>query len=498
MTAHLPTFEVDKEGLAKLMAGRSPSFAVLELIQNAWDEASTVVRVTLTEQGDDRVLLTVEDDNPAGFVDITHAYRLFAESAKKGEAEKRGRFNLGEKLVIAICESAEVSTTTGVIRFDANGRTHHDAERKTGSMFKGVLRMGAADYDTACEEVRTVIPPPGIKTIFNGVEIPHRTPLRSFATVLLSEISDAEGRLKRTWRKGSVNVYAVPKHEVASIYEMGIPVVATDDRWHVDVQQKVPLNMQRDNVTPAYLKDLRRAVLNECHDLLDEDAAGEKWIDDAIEDPDIQPEALSAALDLRFGKQRVAYDPSDREANGIATSEGYHVVGSRALSKEAWKNVKAHGALLPAGQVTPSPSPYSPGQENVRKVLAEADWTEAMHQHASFARALALRLVGVTDLKIEIVNDQECRNFAATWSRGGIGGSRLEYNLQVLGRKFFNKPPTDTYALGLLIHEMGHEKGGSNHLDREYLNELTRIGADAVRLALTDPAVYALPEGVTA
>jgi 3-(3-hydroxy-phenyl)propionate hydroxylase len=31
--------------------------------------------------------------------DLTHAFTLFAESAKKGDAEKRGRFNLGEKLV---------------------------------------------------------------------------------------------------------------------------------------------------------------------------------------------------------------------------------------------------------------------------------------------------------------------------------------------------------------------------------------------------------------
>ena len=65
-----PTFEVDKEGLAKLMSRRGASFAVLELLQNAWDEASTVVKVDLAYLGNDRALLTVEDDNPEGFADL--------------------------------------------------------------------------------------------------------------------------------------------------------------------------------------------------------------------------------------------------------------------------------------------------------------------------------------------------------------------------------------------------------------------------------------------
>src|SRR4029078_12707795 len=164
----------------------------------------------------------------------------------------------------------------------------------------------------------------------------------------------------------------------ATIYEMGIPVVASGDRWHVDVGQKVPLNVDRDNVTPAYLRDLRRAVLNECFDLLTEDASGENWIDDAIEDEKITAEAVNAALDLRFGEKRVAYDPSDREANKIAMSEGHTVVSGKSLSQAAWGNVKARSALTPAGRVTPTPSPYSPGQENVGKTIPRAKWTPAM------------------------------------------------------------------------------------------------------------------------
>jgi hypothetical protein len=71
--------------------------------------------------GRPRTALSVEDDSPEGFRELAHAYTLFAESYEKGLPEKRGRFNLGEKLVLAMCEEATISTTTGAVHFDAGG-----------------------------------------------------------------------------------------------------------------------------------------------------------------------------------------------------------------------------------------------------------------------------------------------------------------------------------------------------------------------------------------
>src|ERR1039458_2432774 len=100
-------FEVDKAGLAKLMAGRFKAFVLYELLQNAWDQNVTRVDVTVTAaQGVRAALITVTDDDPDGFADLRDAYTLFAESRKKGNAAQRGRFNLGEKLVLALAKSA--------------------------------------------------------------------------------------------------------------------------------------------------------------------------------------------------------------------------------------------------------------------------------------------------------------------------------------------------------------------------------------------------------
>ena len=84
-----------------------------ELIQNALDEAGvTQIAVTLAPvPGRPQADLAVEDDSPEGFRDLAHAYTLFADSYKRGNPEQRGQFNLGEKMVLAVCESASISTT---------------------------------------------------------------------------------------------------------------------------------------------------------------------------------------------------------------------------------------------------------------------------------------------------------------------------------------------------------------------------------------------------
>lgn len=491
MTTYHPTFDVDKEGLAKLMSRRGPSFAILELLQNAWDEATTRVDVTLDYLGRGKARLVVTDDNPTGFANIAHAYTLFADSAKKTDPTKRGRFNLGEKLVIAICDDAEVSTTTGCVRFSAKGRTMHPRERTmTGSVFSGTIRMTRPEFDAACIEVATVLVPHDVQTFFNGKRIESREPLHSFNVTLPTELADSEGNLRRSTRIGLVSIHDVREGEEATIYEMGIPVVATGDRWHVNVMQKVPLNVDRDNVTPSYLRDLRRAVLNECHGLLDETASGETWINDAIEDPDVTAEALNAALDLRFGERRVTYDPSDPEANKLAVVEGYTVVGARSLPKAAWGNVREHGAMLRAGAVTPSPKPYGDG--HTRHEIAESDWSDGMRRFATFSRRIARELLDIDHLGVHFVNDPQAMSFAATWCRLGPGSAQLEWNVRTLGRAYFDLSPANERALALLIHEMGHHHGGGDHLDRRYLNELCALGAACTHLAVSQPALFAL------
>src|SRR5262245_1241273 len=104
-------FDVSREGLRKQAEEFSKGRLVGELVQNALDEAGvTQIAVTLAPvPGRPLADLTVEDDSPEGFRDLAHAYTVFAESYKRGNPEQRGRYNIGEKFVLAVCENASIS-----------------------------------------------------------------------------------------------------------------------------------------------------------------------------------------------------------------------------------------------------------------------------------------------------------------------------------------------------------------------------------------------------
>ena len=467
-------FDIDKQGLAKILARKGKAFAALELLQNAWDQDVTAVELRLEKPAGSRTaILTVIDDDPNGFSDLGHAFTLFADSAKKSDPTKRGRFNLGEKLVLALCDEAEIRTVSGSVRFDKTGR--HRGRKKTlvGSSFVGRMRMTNKELDEALIVLHRVIPPDGIRTSVNGVELMVRSSLATFDVALPTEISDEEGYLRRVTRKATVEVFATRDDEVAMLYEMGIPVVETRDRYHCNVGLKVPLSMERDNVGAPYLKKIRTAVLNHLHEDLDEESASDPWIRDALSDKHCAPDAAASVIRARFGKKAVAYDPSDPEANKLATARGYTIVHGGHLSSAEWQNVRKANVLPPAGQVTPSPKPFSDSPDApVLKVIPESDWSSAEQRRVGQLKRIALELIG-SPIIVKIANDRGWQFEAA------FGGTTLTVNRARLGGAWFEGPLTEQ-VLSLLIHELGHYYCG-DHLSHRFYDALCDL---AGRLAL--------------
>ncbi len=476
-------FDVDKAGLAKLVASKPRAFIVYELLQNAWDQKVTRVDVTLEPvAGTRNAQIIVADDDPDGFADLRDAYTLFAESRKKGNAEQRGRFNLGEKLVLALAKAAYIETTTGSVRFDEQGRHASRQRRDAGSLFRATIPMTKADLEEIDLAVKRLIPPADVATTFNGAILEPRFPVAFFNEVLPTVVADEEGVLRKTSRKTLVQVYEPAEGETAMLYEMGIPVVETGDRFHVDVQQKVPLNMDRDNVTPAYLRTIRVAVLNALHDRLDADNSGDVWVREACSDERVSTEAVKTVLTLRFGDNAVRYDPSDPEANKRSVAEGRPVVYGGNLTSAEWSNASRAGVLPAAGVVTPSPKPYSPDGDPL-DVVPENEWTTGMQQIVNYAILIGQELLGCP---VHVVIAREVDwPYRATYGKG-----RLVFNLSRCGRAFFENGIADDVNR-LLIHEFAHHYE-SDHLSECYHKALADVGARLARLALNSPAMFNL------
>ncbi|TAM87664.1 hypothetical protein EPN42_11155 [bacterium] len=487
-------FTVDKEGLRKLVADKPKGFLLYELFQNAWDEQTKKVVGTLApipgKRGKARLI--VADDNPDGFKDLSHAYTLFAESTKKADATKRGRFNLGEKLVLALCEQAAIISTSGGVTFTADGDRQLNFERtEMGSRFEAIIAMTQAEIREVQHDLRRLIPPTEIETIFNGECIPCRKPIATFEVSLPTVLADAEGILRRTTRKTGVELYEPLDGEEATIYEMGIPVVEIGDRYHVNVLQKVPLNQDRDNVTPSYLRTLRAEVLNATHAMLDKESAASTWVGNALEDDRVSPEAVRSVVRERFGEKVVVYDPSDREANTKAASEGYTVIAGGAFSKAQWAAVKESTEILPAGQVTPTVKPYSDGEDAEQvPVIDSSDYTPGMRDVTTLAARLGEHVLGYTPT-VRIVRARG--DFYACF-----GGRQLDFNLQTLRHAWFSLDAKHIAGvLNIIIHEFAHYYA-DDHFTEGYYRATTRIGGQVAALALKQPGIFAVGVGTTA
>lgn len=465
-------FAVDKEGLAALLERKGKAHLIYELVQNAWDEEgvrNVTVSLTACDGRRGRSLLVVEDDAPEGFADLTHAFTLFAPSKKKSDATKRGRWNLGEKLILAMVDEAEITSTSGGYRFSPEGRSSIRSRRPAGSQFAATVRMTAAEREEAIEALFTLLPPPGVRTTVNGVPIPEREPETEFTASLRTEVADEDGVLRPTRRQTTVRLHRPLPGESPHLYEMGIAVVELTDGmpWHVDVQQKIPLDFERTNVTPAYAKDLRVAVLNAAADRITPEDAVTVWVKDAAADSRASDQAIQKVIHERWGDKVVSYDPSDPEANAEAVIQGYTVVSGGSLSKAEWEQVRRSGAIKPAGQVTPSNSTVRTSEDGTPPI-ERADWTAGMEHVADYASRLAQALLG-RSIAVDI--HRSMQGFAAAYSPG-----HLMFNLQRLGHAWFNQPD-QAKVDALLIHEFAHERV-SNHLSEDFHEEVCRLGAE--------------------
>lgn len=485
--------EVDKDGLAKLID--EPSDAIRELVSNCLDTDAKTISVSISPIEGRRGVaeVVVEDDDPQGFKNLEHAWTMFAESNRKGDPTKRGRFCMGEKLVLALCEEASIETTTGSVRFDDKGRHVGRKKRESGSVFRAVMRLKREDITAARGIVKSIILEEDddkeyeVTLTIDGDHVRPRKPVVAFGATLPTQFADTTGALRPTARLTSIRLYKPIGDEVPHLYELGVPVMKLDggERWHVDVGQKVQLTMDRKSVTTTFVRELRVALLNNAFCLLEEEDARAQWTRTAISSPKAEVEAVKTIAKLRYGEGAVAADPSDREAEKRAASKDVVVVHGGSASADEWSSFKRAGVLQPAGKVYATPKPYSSDPAAPAATLIERkDWTLDQRRVVLYIEQITPKLIG-SQVDVKLV--RTTNGFAACYKRG-----ELDLNVFRLGHAWFKRGCQDVSVINeLLIHELGHHYS-HDHLSERYHDALCSLGAKLTKLALEKPLMFVI------
>lgn len=357
-------FNVDKEGLAAILERRGKTFAIFELIANAWDASPASVSVTLAAiPGEPAAELVVTDDSAEGWDNLDHAFTMFAPSNRGRDAAKRGRFNLGEKLALAISREATIATMAGTLQFEPVGTVRRYPSRKLalGTRVRCVLKMTRDEIAMALADLGRIIPP--VPTLLNGGAIVTPHLIGTFTASLPTEFAQADGTLRRSMRKCVVNAYESDLNHAGGsgagdVLEMGIPVAPGDWPWRLDVSQKIPQGMERDGgLSEGFRRALQTAAVNALHATLPEDQAAAPWVQQVLGDSRATAETVGAIVRKQFGDKALISTPTDPAANANASAQGYTLVSGGALSADAWANVRKHQALIPSARAFPSPTP---------------------------------------------------------------------------------------------------------------------------------------------
>ena len=464
-------FEVDQEGLKDLNAGREPWKLIKELVQNSWDEAPFASECRITTQlSEDRANteITVED-NGGGFADIRDSYTLMRNTPKRNDPTKRGRFNQGEKDVISVAKEATIETNGTTVRFAPDDtRSQEKNDRDRGTLVKITMPWNEAQRTRLVTQLKTLRPPIGYQTIIDGEAVVAKPPEAVRQAQVDTQIQDQDGSLKGTKRNARIEI--TEPHDTrgkSRIYEMGIPIQEIDCPWDVDVMIKVPLDRERDNVKPTYLKKIYAEVLNAVHYITKDEDFRELWVKQAIEHGDISREAVRATMKGRYQAERAVFKVMDRDACQRAETAGYKIGDKGSLSPKEVKAFEQHCGMVNADVLFPTP----PQPQN--------DYEADAGTPAALFAEWATKIAEWCGIGATVRFFDEPHNLRTADCQASTTNPVLRFNEGKLSQEFLREPYGRPEQYNLLIHELGHAltEGPSEGHDELWGEGVAKAGA---------------------
>jgi hypothetical protein len=361
-------FAVDPQGLRELEEGRAVWRAALEPVSNCFDEArgyegvGTVQRarptrcdIVIEPVPGSRAHRYMVSDDGAGFLDESDVYTLFGPTPKRSNVAVAGRFNAGEKQLIAVAKTAVVRTGWSTTSFSNDRRTvKKHRTPHVGTSIECTMRWSVAEAEEVVAAIKRCRPPQGLTVTLNGETLPSVAEAHAVVRVSLPTVLLSEGQMRPTVRKTNVAVLTCPNETEPWLFELGIPVapIGGEFTWGLDVGQKVPLPQSRDTVAQSWLdKCIGRvieAALLDGHQILNREDADRSYVKAALEHVQA-PEAVDKAVDSIHGEGAVRRS-SDPVANARAELAGHALVSGRTLGP-SFRDALGRSERLPTSKV---------------------------------------------------------------------------------------------------------------------------------------------------
>jgi hypothetical protein len=459
--------------MRELQGARDLWRLVKELPVNVFDEYAredvtqrpTVCYVTVKPVDGRRAVRVAVEDDGQGFQHLEDAFTLFRSTPKRGQPQVAGRFNLGEKEIMALALEGRIETTSGTVEFPRGGgrKVNKWRKREVGTLVELVLPAKRDEIDACIKMLKRLIPPVGLGLYVNGERVRAPREVARARATLNTVIQERPGEpLKSAYRTTDIIVHE-PSPEGAWLYELGCPVQRIEAPYSADVRQKVPMPPERDTVSNYYLQDIYSAVLNATIGLLGADDVAEDWVKQALEDASTERDAVERAIRLRHGSKVMLWS-SNLSANEEAIEAGYAVVSKTALSgaeREAYKRAGVQHASDAFGYKPVSADDIEP----------DAD----MRRVADYARTLSEQLMDVA-LSVRFHRLRRSK-YAATYRQTDAYTGCLDFNLANLPGDFFRKITED--VTDLILHELAHHGPDGEYLPHgyAYVHRLSRLGA---------------------
>ena len=494
---------ISTEGFAAMNAARPAEHLIKELVQNAFDSFAEGQpgRIKLCYGLEAGCFVVECCDNGSGIRNLADL-RVVYLTHKTDSHLKRGRFGRGFKEALCIAEQAWVESGGERLEFLLEG-----GER--------VVRQGPAFSVDAGTRVQMRMPwpaetgerldayfgqflvPAGIELEVNGRRIAARQVAHRVSASLTTELYDA---ISQSWKKPSrsTTIHLVPLQagETATVYEMGIPVAAAEWSmpYHCDVQQRVPMNPNRDAVASGYPLKLHVACLPTLLEEMEASAVKDDWVGTAGRrcETTVQKRIIERAFGQniarsvpRMGERH--FDEDARElglevVNTAQASGGFrdmlrlYVPSSQEVVKRdeltKAQKVGSDGFSIQAALATADPRQHwlerQGGRERVERCLAFAVWF--CQQLVDTCPGRQSRVSGQLTL-----NSQPGKILYAHWSTDNVLTLALDVDC-------FWRDPFGPESLQTLIHEAAHAM--NMHHGLEFREELERLAGVAASLML--------------